>query len=941
VAKLPHEWHLCRASRGYIRESCRVFTTDTLATALADRYTIERLIGEGGMARVFLARDLRHNRRVALKVLRPDLGAVVGVERFQAEIEVTANLQHPNLLPLFDSGEAGDLLFYVMPYVEGESLRARIDREKQLPVEEAVRLASAVASALDYAHRHGVIHRDLKPENILLHEGQPLVADFGIALAISKASGARITQTGISLGTPQYMSPEQATGDRLIDGRTDIYSLGALTYEMLTGEPPHVGPTSQAVIARVLTERRRSLRATRPNVPAHVEAAVDQALEKLPADRWATAHDFAEALGGTRQITRTTTSAVTGLAEAATSRARRIRELAGWTLAVAFAGVAAWAVLAPPSTPAPLGARSEFEVDLDDGFSLPTAGAAASVALSRDGQTLVFVGQAKGAAHRMLYMRRLAERLVQEIRGTEDAVSPDFSPDGKEVLFLLRRKEGGAIVKRVDVAGGVARTLTDSGSVYDHFSWRDRTTIVTTGDSGSIALLNAENGTRYILRQPDRDHVFGFPDALPGSRAALITVRPKAGGLGSSMLGVVTIPEGKVTSLGIYGLSPHYSRVGGGHIVFATATQQLEAVAFDAARLRVTGTPVVVASDVGGGNRGAVPFAVADDGTLAFIQGRTTFTGDVQPVIVNRSGARRPIGVAAGIYIDPNVSPDGKQFAYRVGESTGNSIRSDIWRADISTGAAGRVTTNQSGSYPVWSRDGTEIYFSRGGLDNDEYVVGLTANAQPRIAFRAQGRLLSAAVGPAHGHAVFALQGPTSPDLWTVSLDSLDKPRAFAATSYREQMPRISPDGRFVAYESDRTSVNEIYIRPITGNAEEVKVSSGGGLDPVWSRDGRALFFISGAAVGSATAFGERIVDSTTRLMAAQVTTSPKIAVATVRTLFPLSPYLTILGRPCYDVFPNGEFLMLATRPDSTAARSTPLVVLTNWISPLGGRRAP
>src|SRR5687767_15363964 len=213
----------------------------SLGTALQGRYTIDREIGRGGMATVYLARDVRHNRAVALKVLNPELGAVLGVERFLAEIEVTANLQHPNLLPLFDSGEANGLLFYVMPFVEGESLRARLDREKQLPVDEAVRIAVAIAGALDYAHHQGVIHRDLKPENVLLQAGQPVIADFGIALAVSNAGGTRVTQTGLSLGTPQYMSPEQATGDRGIDGRTDIYSLAAITYEMLAGEPPHSG----------------------------------------------------------------------------------------------------------------------------------------------------------------------------------------------------------------------------------------------------------------------------------------------------------------------------------------------------------------------------------------------------------------------------------------------------------------------------------------------------------------------------------------------------------------------------------------------------------------------------------------------------------------------------------------------------------------------------
>src|SRR5262245_57605422 len=273
-------------------------SASNLNAALTGRYTIEREIGAGGMATVYLARDVRHNRKVALKVLKPELGAVLGVDRFLSEIKVTANLQHPNLLPLFDSGEAEGRLFYVMPFVEGESLRQRLTREKQLPVDEALHLATSIAGALDYAHRHGVIHRDLKPENILLHEGQPLIADFGIALAVRNAGGTRVTQTGLSLGTPQYMSPEQATGDRAIDGRTDIYSLGAVLYEMLTGDPPHLGSTAQAVIAKVLTDRPRGVRTSRASVPANVSAAVDRALEKLPADRFATAHDFAESLTG-------------------------------------------------------------------------------------------------------------------------------------------------------------------------------------------------------------------------------------------------------------------------------------------------------------------------------------------------------------------------------------------------------------------------------------------------------------------------------------------------------------------------------------------------------------------------------------------------------------------------------------------------------------------
>src|SRR5690348_12773155 len=215
-----------------------------LAAALAGRYRIERELGAGGMATVYLAHDLRHERRVAIKLLRPELAAVIGAERFLGEIRTTANLQHPHILPLFDSGAADAFLYYVMPYVEGESLRARLSREKQLPIGEAVRLGGEIASALDYAHRHGVIHRDIKPENILLHEGTALVADFGIALAVSSAGGNRLTETGLSIGTPQYMSPEQAMGDRDLDARSDIYSLGAVLYEMLVGDPPFLGSTA-------------------------------------------------------------------------------------------------------------------------------------------------------------------------------------------------------------------------------------------------------------------------------------------------------------------------------------------------------------------------------------------------------------------------------------------------------------------------------------------------------------------------------------------------------------------------------------------------------------------------------------------------------------------------------------------------------------------------
>ena len=302
-----------------------------LTAALADRYHLERELGAGGMATVYLAHDIKHDRDVAIKVLKPELGAVLGAERFLSEIKVTANLQHPNLLPLFDSGAADGLLFYVMPYIEGETLRAKLDREQQLPVDEARRLLGLIAGALDFAHARGVVHRDLKPENILLQAGQPIIADFGIALAVAQAGGERITQTGLSLGTPHYMSPEQASGDRDVDARSDQYSLGALTYEMLTGEPPHTGATAQVIIARLMTEAPRSIHSVRQQVPPTLDYAVLRALSKSPADRFLSCGEFARVAADT-----------SGIVAVSAPRSRSRRFVAGALLIVVVIAATAW-----------------------------------------------------------------------------------------------------------------------------------------------------------------------------------------------------------------------------------------------------------------------------------------------------------------------------------------------------------------------------------------------------------------------------------------------------------------------------------------------------------------------------------------------------------------------------------------------------------------------
>jgi serine/threonine-protein kinase len=372
--------------------------TEQLKTALADRYVIERELGAGGMAVVYLANDIKHDRKVALKVLRPELAAVIGAERFLAEIKVTANLQHPHILPLHDSGEADTFLYYVMPYVEGETLRNKLDREKQLGIEEAVEISCNVAAALDYAHRHDVVHRDIKPENILLHDGQPMVADFGIALAVSHAGGTRLTETGLSVGTPHYMSPEQAMGDRELDARSDVYSLGAMLYEMLVGEPPYTGPTAQAIVAKVITEKPALVTAARPTTPPHVAASIDKSLQKLPADRFSSAAQFAEALVSPgAALLMTVTPGVRADATAGRTRGSRSPTSIA-TVAIAGLAIAAAALGWLRPVPRPV---TRFAIALPEDQALDGATPNQHIALSPDGTQLVYVGGGQDEAPRL------------------------------------------------------------------------------------------------------------------------------------------------------------------------------------------------------------------------------------------------------------------------------------------------------------------------------------------------------------------------------------------------------------------------------------------------------------------------------------------------------------------------------------------------------------
>jgi Tol biopolymer transport system component len=412
-----------------------------IGAALEGRYTLIREIGHGGMATVFLARDLKHDRDVALKVLHRELGAVLGAERFLAEIRTTAQLHHPNILPLFDSGEADGLVFYVMPFVEGEALRERITKEGQLGVTEAVRITSEVADALEHAHKHGVIHRDIKPENILLQDGHALVADFGVAIAVSRAAGERITGTGFSIGTPQYMSPEQAAAERDIDGRSDQYSLASVLYELLVGEPPFTGPNTGAIMARMMSEQAPDVARRRPSVPETVAEALHRALEKVPGDRFPSVAAFGEAIAPPSRLT--------GTHRVASAAGRRTRvvpiALAGGCLLGIAAGIAY------------MSARREPEVVTGDITHVTTEdGLEIQPAISPDGKMMVYA--AGTSIHVRLFLRPIDGGRAVSLTADSTTIQqePRWSPSGNSILFLAG---GGVDTVVAGLGAGSAVTL--------------------------------------------------------------------------------------------------------------------------------------------------------------------------------------------------------------------------------------------------------------------------------------------------------------------------------------------------------------------------------------------------------------------------------------------------------------------------------------------------
>jgi eukaryotic-like serine/threonine-protein kinase len=826
-----------------------------LTTALSDRYAIVRELGAGGMATVYLARDVKHDREVALKVLRPELAAVLGAERFLNEIKISARLDHPHILTLIDSGEADGFLYYVLPFVRGESLRDKLNREKQLGLDEALAITRQVAAALDYAHRQGVVHRDIKPENILLQEGEAMLADFGIALAVREASGNRLTETGISLGTPQYMSPEQATGDRQLDARSDEYSLAAVLYEMLAGEPPHSGPTVQAVIAKLLTERPTRLRIVRDTIPEGIDAAVTKALARTPADRFPSAGEFAAALSAP-------TTTPSGSARA--PRGRVWIAIAATAL-LAAGGFAVWRLSSP--APALVMGRSE-QFTSAPGLEIQPV-------ISPHGKLVAYA--AGNAARMRIFVRPMGGGRTIPLSDDSTAVEtqPRWSPDGAQLLFL---SHGGVSVS--PALGGTSRPVVPPSPTAPvrAAAWspdgreiafvRGDSLLVTTVDGDRTRSLAVSRDTHSCTWSPDGRWiacvVLNSESVSPGSSfgnlaPSAIDLFPAAGGA-----------PVRVAEPTAFNQSPVWTHSGSGRLLYVSNRDgPRDVYALD---LSSSGTPRGAPARLTTG-LGALSISLADDDSrLAYAV--YTARANIWSVPIP---ARPPVTIADATQLTSGtqviesmrVSWDKRWLVYD-SNLRGNS---DIYRMPLAGGDAEQLTNDPADEFaPDLSPDGTLLaYHSWRTGTRDIEVKPLDGGPIQRLTntpaqesyprWSPDGRTI-AFVDQVDPQTIY-LMHRTAAGGWSA-------PVRLAAPVIGDAW---SPDGRWMAYVSAlHAQAGNLMVVPTSGGGPARRVFDPSPAAPAaegaeWSPDGQTLYYKTHDAQGRASFWAVPAAGGTPRLL--------------------------------------------------------------------------
>ena len=870
---------------------------DRLKSALADRYTVERMIGAGGMADVYLTHDLRHNRKVAIKVMHHDLAELVGVERFLQEIETTAKLQHPHILPLFDSGSVDGTVFYVMPYVEGESLRSRLKRETHLPIADALRITREVATGLAYAHRHGVVHRDIKPDNVLFQDGQAVLADFGISLPAKgdDRPRARLTEVGVSLGTPSYMSPEQVTGQE-VDRRSDIYSLGSVAYEMLAGQPPFTGSSVQTVLGKLISEEPRPVIEHRKSVPPHISAAILKALEKLPADRWQTAAEFAEALAGHGRIDVKPAS-------------RSTRTVIPWAVAAVLALALGWVALRGDRVSAPANSLVRFGVEFDNGV-VPSF--TPIVRLSADGQQLFVSAMVE---RREEVLRRTLDRVGMSVikgagqgeQGTGNS-RPFVSPDGRWVAYARQKK-----LWKVPVEGGTPIEL--AAAEWAGGSWgRSGKLVYTQAYNTGLWVVSERGGDERMLTKPDQGKEelgHWWPQILPDSDHVLFTAYRTP--LENATIEVLTISTGERKVLltgGVYGFY-----VPTGHLLFAVG-ETIRAVPFDLQRFEIRGVPVAVVDDVAMNlTDGAAAFDVSETGTLAYLPVESYVT-DTEVVIVDRKGTETKALPNRDRYNNPRLSPDGTRVSVDI--RSANSA-GDIWAFEIGRSGGTRITSEGGREFGAeWTPDGKELIYSSERPFFDLYRRAADASQPEQPLLSGTNDHYTGAVSRDGKTFAFSAAVPGG-EIWTIPLQ--DKPVAtpYFANGFNLGHPTLSPDGRWMAYDSDESGQGvDVFIQSYPDPRQKrLKVSPSHGSEPMWTQGGRELVYREGEKVLAVS------ID-----LATGASGPPRVLFSGP---YPDNPGWT---RPrSYDVTADGERFLLTKLPGE---KSPPrIMVVLNWFQEL------